>query len=241
MLFRSLRETLEAIPLLAAALARDARVEPGVVALGASLGAPLAAISAARAPEISQLILVHGFGRIPLVIERQLARGPGRGPGVRARAVRALAPLVSRAAWAASGLPDPEDEVRALRPGQSVFWVEAENDSFIPSQAAASLREVIGQSGAKVETLRTPGDHVQPGSVQLLREIGAQARAWLERVRRACASPHRARKKEKGGREPRGCSNDPEQGEAALQRASGDPRSHPRSGGPEDALSRGQG
>jgi hypothetical protein len=179
---RMLHDTREGIGVLARKLSQDPRVQPGVVALGASLGAPLVAMEAPQSSVIREVVLIHGFGKIQRTLESQLRRSAG--PTV-ARAISFLA-------WRASGLPEPEQEVRRLRADQSVFWIEAERDSFIPREASDSLREAIRSSPARLEVLRTPGDHVQPGSVQLMREIGAAAWRWLGRVRPLRAGAQRA-------------------------------------------------
>ncbi len=180
---RMLHDTREGIRVLAEKLSDDPRVEPGVVALGASLGAPLVAMEAPNSRAIREVVLIHGFGEMERTLERQLQKKTGR----------FLARVVSFIAWRASGLPEPEHEVRRLRADQSVFWVEAERDSFIPREASESLREAIRSSPARLEVLRTAGDHVQPGSVQLMHEIGAAAWKWLDRVR-----PQRARTQRAG-------------------------------------------
>jgi len=179
---RMLHDTREGIQLLAERLSQDSRVQPGVVALGASLGAPLVAMEAPNSAAIREVVLIHGFGGMEQTLQRQLQRSTGP----------VLARWVSFFAWRASGLPEPEDEVRRLRADQSVFWIEADRDSFIPREASDSLREAIRGSRARLEVLRTPGDHVQPGSVHLMREIGAAAWKWLERVRMQSAREQRA-------------------------------------------------
>ncbi|NDD90917.1 hypothetical protein EBZ37_02365 [bacterium] len=179
-----LREAIEGVGVLAEALSQDSRIEPGIVGLGASLGAPIMSIAAARSPRISEVVLVHGFGRVPNTLALQLERGLEKAFGNWDFLARASARVLAYTAWHCSGLPAPEKEANKLRANQSVFWVEAENDSFVPKAASESLREAIRGSRARFEMKVTPGGHVQPGSLQLMRQIGSAVGEWLTLVRR---------------------------------------------------------
>ncbi|MBU6374999.1 MAG: hypothetical protein KGQ59_03300 [Bdellovibrionales bacterium] len=178
-----LRDAIEGMGVLAELLTQDQRVEPGIIGLGASLGAPLMTIAASRSPRVSQVVLVHGFGNVPDVLQLQLERGLRKTFGGWDLPARVSSRVLASAAWYWSGLPEPEDEASHFRPEQSVLWIEAENDSFIPKAASKSLRESIQRSSARTEFKRTAGDHVQPGSFQLMREIGSTVGQWLRSVR----------------------------------------------------------
>lgn len=176
---RMLHDTIEGVVLLAERLSQDERIQPGIIALGASLGAPLVLAAAARSPQISQLILVHGFGDIPKTLSWQFEQSWQK----RWKHGAWLAPLVARPlahlAWSLSGLRPPEESALELRASQQVLWIEAERDTFIPQSGRKGLREALLRSNASVAGMVTRGDHVQPGSRQLMRQIGSATRSWL--------------------------------------------------------------
>ena len=141
-------------------------------------------IAASRSPRVSEVVLVHGFGNVRDVLQLQLERGLRKNFGGWDLLARVSSRVLASAAWSWSGLPEPENEAAHFRSEQSVLWIEAENDSFIPKEASRSLRESIQRSSAQIEVKRTAGDHVQPGSFQLMREIGSTVGQWLRSVRR---------------------------------------------------------
>jgi dienelactone hydrolase len=173
---RMIRNTLEAIPLLARELARRPEIDPGKISVvGASLGAPFAVSAAAAEPTISGLMVVHGFGDVPNTVQHQFVRAWGdrwwASP---------LSWLLSRFAWLYVNIPAPETNARRLRPTQRTLMISAEKDTFIPRPASDALWAGIEESEATRERIWMPGDHLQPGSDRLISEILARCATWMD-------------------------------------------------------------
>ncbi|HAR42411.1 MAG TPA: hypothetical protein DCS07_07230 [Bdellovibrionales bacterium] len=176
---RMVHDTLDGIDRLVRELRKRPDVDPDRISIvGASLGAPFAALSVGRSPEIAGLVLIHGFGDIPGVITHQLMRvwGPRYG-----RWTYPLAWALGQSAWKYLQLESPEQAVRNLRAHQKSLIVAAEQDSFIPSNATQSLRQAFKNQGAYREIFM-PGDHLQPGAGELIHSIMQLTQKWLEEV-----------------------------------------------------------
>jgi dienelactone hydrolase len=170
-------ETVEGIRLLANELKSRPGLDPRkVFVVGASFGSPFALAAAADNPDVSGLVIVHGFGRIAETAENVLLRSWRPHYGWLAEP---LAWLLSRSLWAYLDLPGPEDYARRLARRQRVLMITAARDSFIPPESSDSLWNALQESPAHLERLDLPGDHLMPGSDSLIRRMMREIRSWL--------------------------------------------------------------
>jgi dienelactone hydrolase len=171
---RAIHRSIEGVGALARALAARSDIDRAkITVLGASFGAPVAVIAAAREPAISGLAVVHGFARLRETARHRATPSLGR----------ALAWLLSSVGSWYLAIPDPEAEARALRPHQRVWMVSAEDDKWIPRESSDALWAGIQASRATSERHMMPGGHLMPGSGKLIAEILALAEAWMLRWR----------------------------------------------------------
>jgi hypothetical protein len=81
----------------------------------------------------------------------------------------------------------PEDEALRLRTSQCVLMITAADDSFIPRSSSDALWDAIRRSGAKAERRMMPGDHLQPGSDELIHKIMGEVQGWLRAQHGNCS------------------------------------------------------
>lgn len=177
---RMAHDTRAGIGLLARALRERPEVDPGrILIIGASFGAPFALAAAAEFPdEITGVAIVHGFGQVPETAYARLMRLWQPKVGFLA-AVPAW--LLSRLGWAYLSFPWPEHAARALEARQKILMVTAAQDSFIPRDSSDSLWRAIEESEAIRERIVMPGDHLQPGSRELIGKILKLVQEWAGR------------------------------------------------------------
>lgn len=172
---RAVHETLRGIRELQAALARRPDVDSQKISiLGASFGAPFAAQRSA--PPFAGVILVHGFGDVPGTAMHQLLRSWRERFGLLAYP---LAWLLTQLSWTYLQAEAPEVAVEALTSDQHVLVITAENDSFIPPASSEALWAGIKRSPALAEREIMPGDHLQPGSDELIARILHRVSGWM--------------------------------------------------------------
>lgn len=173
------RQTVSGIRAMYAALQTREDVDSAKIAIvGASFGAPFALEAASLEPTLSRLAIVHGFGDVPGTAMHQLLRKwqPRYG-------WLSYIPswLIANLGWWYIGMQEPEESARALSENQKVLLVSAAEDSFIPREASESLWSALQESKAASERRIMPGDHLQPGSDQLIAQIMSQVVDWLDR------------------------------------------------------------
>lgn len=151
-----------------------------IVVAGASFGAPFALAAAARSPDISLVVAVHGFGQVPRTAERLLARAWLPYLGILARP---SAWTLSRLLWLYLWPESPEESASRLRENQTILLISADHDSFVPTESSDSLWAAIERSSASSSRVRMPTDHLMPGSEALIADIVARIEAWLRQVR----------------------------------------------------------
>ncbi len=118
--------------------------------VGASFGAPFAAMTAALDPRVSRLWLVHGAGEPYTLLEHNLTRSvPWKGARV---AVAALAYVLANGTRLA-----PERWVPQVSP-RPVILINATDDERLPRQAIVTLHD---STRAPREIIWLPGLHVQ--------------------------------------------------------------------------------
>jgi fermentation-respiration switch protein FrsA (DUF1100 family) len=172
---RMVAETVDGIRRLAASLAARPDVDPRrIVVVGASLGAPFAALAAAGEPGIAGVALVEGFGDVPGTAMHQLLRRWGPRYGWFARPA---AWLLAHAGWWYVGARAPEDAARELSAAQAVLLITARQDQFVPAASSEALWSAIEESKARRRRVFVEGDHVQPGSD--LRGLLTELERWL--------------------------------------------------------------
>lgn len=176
---RTVHGTLEGIQALVTALLARPDVDPArVTIVGASLGAPFALIAAGNDARVAGLVLIHGFGDVARTAQSRLEWTLGR--RYPALLARPLSWVIAQGAWAYGGLGSPEKAARRLRPSQRVLMLQAAADSFIPVEVSDSLWVALSASSATSrQRLVLPGDHLQPGSGALLREIQGEVDRWM--------------------------------------------------------------
>lgn len=175
---RGIDETFEGIRRLSAHLrARDDIDEARITIVGASLGAPFAAISAAELG-LPGLVIVHGFGEVRHVIGHQLAQAAER---------RGLAWL----RWPAQGfanlltwgfrLPAPERYAAQLDAQQRALMIVAGDDELIPAHATETLWSALRTSDARVERIDETGGHLRGVTDPRIGELVGTAMDWMRR------------------------------------------------------------
>jgi hypothetical protein len=171
-----IRLTLDGIPALARALSTQPGSGP-VCVVGASFGAPFAAVAVAR-DHLPCLVLVHGFADVRGTLRSRLEQVLG----ARYPALGALrTPLAASAAWligALLALPEPT-RAPMLSSEQKVLVIEARDDHLIPRSSREALWNWVHRSSAQSQRIILPGDHLQPGSDALIREITRRIAAWI--------------------------------------------------------------
>lgn len=173
-------ETVRGMINLVSALKRMPEVDPRrITAIGASFGAPFVLGAAARDSDISGVVLVHGFGRIPQTAEHVILRSwlPKYG-----WSARPLAWLVSRMGWLLLDSEMPESEAAKLSSKQRVLMITAKDDSFIPRESSDSLWAALEKSQSLKSRVIMPGDHLMPGSNRLIDQIMHKIEAWEARM-----------------------------------------------------------
>lgn len=176
--------TLEGIRHLRAKLSERPDVDPAkITVVGASLGAPFAVAAAAQDPALKGLVIVHGFGDLSKTAMHQLGRSWERKwVGWKKPLAWPLAWLVAQFGGWYLDFPEPETMAGQLRTGQSALMIQASEDTFIPKECSDSLWNGLQKSSAQVERWVMPGDHIQPGSDRLIKEIMMRIAGWMNQV-----------------------------------------------------------
>ncbi|OFZ17729.1 MAG: hypothetical protein A2X94_15190 [Bdellovibrionales bacterium GWB1_55_8] len=173
---KMVHDTIEGIQVLTEMLAGHPLVNPSqLTIIGASLGAPFALAASAGNSDVKGLVLVHGFGAVPQTIAHQFVRAwrPKWG-----WVARPFAGLLGFASWWYLDIASPEKTARELDSRQHVLVISAAQDSFVPEQASSSLWSAIAESSAVSKRIVVPGDHLQPGSDELISELMQMVWVW---------------------------------------------------------------
>lgn len=176
------RETSEAVAGIAAALRARPDVEGDRVCVaGVGSGVPFALRAAADDPAISCLILVQGFDDVAVATAHRL-RSQG--------SWRPTAWLVSRLLRIFVRPPQPLGEIARLRKDLPVFFLEVQDEVYVPASAREGLWEGLKNAGVQADrvTLKGRGDLGAPPA-PLLKEASETVEAWLAKIRQ-----HSARK-----------------------------------------------
>lgn len=179
-LHQMVHETIEGIGLLADVLSKDPRVDPRrIVALGASLGAPMVLAAASHGAKVSHLVLVHGFADLPQVIAWQFERPWRERWGVFSSFSGPFSRVLAEILLWRSGIEDPGLQALRLPDSLPVLSVRAANDAFVPKSCSDQLESALRNSRARVTLEATEGGHLQPGSATTLKDVGARIKVWL--------------------------------------------------------------
>lgn len=162
-------DTPPAVSLVIDWLQEQAWVDPDrIVIIGASLGVPFAATSAARDKRISGVVLVHGAADNRLWLETQVAR--------RIDVEILHRPLGTILHWLAYGPSfDTAERITAVSP-RPVVIIGARRDERTPAGQAEAL---YGAAGDPRVLRWTEGAHVQPNRPEVLAELMAIAEQEL--------------------------------------------------------------
>ena len=155
------------------------------ILVGASFGAPFAIAAAAAAADggahpYQGLVILHGFAKIPETATALIAKKWEKKAGILGRWA---AWLVCRLSWAYLRFPSPEQSIPRLNSDLSVLMISASQDSFVPKESTAALKELFERSKVKFEFVELPGDHLQPGSDELIKKLKTLTVAWMKRER----------------------------------------------------------
>lgn len=173
----AVRVTQEGITSLVSLLKNRKDVDPERIAIvGASFGAPFAIHAAAESPDLSALIVVHGFGDIRGTIRHRLL---GIWADRLGRFSNFFAGLASWVITLILNPPIPEKDAMRLRTSQQVLLIEAKEDSFIPQRSKEVLWDALGDSAASVRRIEMPGEHLRPGSTELIEKLINTSLDWL--------------------------------------------------------------
>lgn len=176
----AVRLTQEGISRLVPLLRDRKDVDPERIAIvGASFGAPFAVHAAAVSPDLSALIIVHGFGDIRGTIRHRLATLWAKSLG---RLTDLAAGLVASVITLVLNPPMPEKDAKMLKASQNVLLVEAMADTFIPPHSREVLWQGFSESAARVERVQMPGEHLRPGSTALIESLIELSVNWLKRI-----------------------------------------------------------
>ncbi len=174
---QAMHDTIEGISVLFEYLSQRADVDPAQIGIvGASFGAPFALIATAEQPQIRRLVLVHGFADLKGTIQGRLEQAWRRRLGFFTKPISWLAATII-----VGYLNPPHLETKAaeLKKLQKVLVIHAEKDQFIPRQSTELLIASLRRSEAEITVLQTPGEHLMPGSDQLIFNIVQHVRDWL--------------------------------------------------------------
>jgi len=166
---QAFRDTPPAVSLVLDWLVEQSWVDvEQLVIVGASLGVPFAALSAARDERIRGVLLVHGAADNRLWIEAQLAR--------RVDAKFLHRPIATIVHWLAYGPTfDTPRNIAATSP-RPVLIVGARDDERTPG----GQTELLFAAAGEPKWLRwTDGAHVQPGRQQIVADLLAIADSMM--------------------------------------------------------------
>ncbi|MEW6057794.1 MAG: acyl-CoA thioester hydrolase/BAAT C-terminal domain-containing protein [Bdellovibrionota bacterium] len=180
---RAVQDTLKGIRLLKSYLHQRPDVnKTQTLILGASFGAPFALAAAAEDPDITGVILIHGFAQIPETLEQRLAQRLQPRFGLLGEV---LAKLVTSIGWWYLEAPSPEESIANLKSHQRVLMVSAEKDNLLPKTSVDALWHSLEHSQAQVERVQTNGDHIQAGASSLIKEVSGLVTQWMKTHRLA--------------------------------------------------------
>ena len=176
----AIHETIAGIEELVTQLKKRSDVDPNrITIVGASFGAPFALAAAASDPEISGVVLVHGFGDIPGTATELLKRKWKPYLGFVAQP---LAWMLTYGTWLYFETPSPEDYMKKLLPSQHLLLISAENDTRLPQKAVSSLWDSAKKARAEHEQIVVAGDHLDPGGDKPIKEITGLITEWLKKT-----------------------------------------------------------
>lgn len=177
---KMIHETLTGISRLREILVQRPEVDPQrIVLVGASLGAPFAVIGASRDPGFAGVAIIHGFGQVPKTASHQLIKKWKERWGW--FAYPAAWSLIWPTWWYI-GVEEPEEAAERLKSHQKILMISAEADSFIPATASEALWQSVTKSLASHNRLIMQGDHLQPGSDQLIEKILGHVSEWMAKT-----------------------------------------------------------
>lgn len=170
--------SFEGVAKLHAALKQRPEIDPKrITVVGASAGAPLALVGAARAG-IPGVILVQGFADVPMVVQHLLERkARNRYGGWVATPARWMANWLN---WYCQ-IPDIAAQARTLKAGQKVLLVTAQDDDYIPRAASDALWAALQESGADAQRMMQPGQHLRADREGEVDKILNPAMEWMKR------------------------------------------------------------
>lgn len=174
----ALRETLEGIDALTAALRARADVDAARMSIvGASAGAPFAIIGAQQ-NAIPGLIVVQGFGQVRKVIAQQfmLKWEPKYGAWL-----RPLAWLLAAGVVCYADVPEAADHAPHMSAAQKVLMIATTEDQRIPPEATENLWRALQQSPARSTRLDLPGRHLHGDADEQIADILQRSVEWLRR------------------------------------------------------------
>jgi hypothetical protein len=144
--------------------------------IGASFGAPFAISAAADERRFKYLIVPHGFADLSGTLRHRLNQVIQKKVGCFSRP---LSSLLAGIILAYLNPPDPTAAAQNLRENQNVLVINAQGDHFIPQEIRDHLWSTLQKSSAEIKRIDMPGDHLQPGSQQLIYQITHIIFEWL--------------------------------------------------------------
>lgn len=151
------------------------------VIVGASFGAPFVLLAVDQDPSFKGVVMVHGFGNVPLTLSHRLGQILSEKWRSWQFAVKPLAWLSAQLLWWNFSLNDPEEAARRIKSNTKVFMISAKDDHFIPSEVTGDLEKAFGDSGAELEKFHTEGEHLQPHNRFLIPVIMKNVTDWMMR------------------------------------------------------------
>ncbi len=158
---RAILDTVPAVRMLVDWLVGRPWVDPdAIIVVGASLGVPFAAASAAEEPRVAGVILAHGAAHVQPWLETQVARRIDTEP--------VHYPLSVLLYWLAYGpIFDPGRHVQHISP-RPVVVIGAREDERTPAEQVERLY-ALAQEPKRLRY--TAGMHVEPGRTEIVAEL----------------------------------------------------------------------
>ena len=174
----AIRRTIDGIIELTSVLKKRSDVDSSrITVVGASFGAVFALAAAAEDSDITGIVLIDGFGKIPLAIRDMLTRRWSPNLGFMAAP---FAWMLAQSGWLYLNPPEPETSVRKLSASQHVLLITAESDTVIPHESTESLWGALKVSRVHRERVDMPGDHLQAGTEAGIAEVEGIVTTWME-------------------------------------------------------------
>lgn len=173
-LSKTLKRTDEGVRKLVKYLVKRKDVDVTRIAIvGVSFGAPIALYAGAVNPEISAIVMAHGFAKVDKAISKQLAN-----VWCPKFMCEVGAFLAGKAAWWALDYHEPVEVLKSY-PAKPLLIIYPEKDDQVPKESIESLISSAKRSNALTRFVKSKGSHITTSNKKVLQELVLETSNWL--------------------------------------------------------------